>query len=259
MRILSITLTLILLAAACGERKREPVDLTTDAPGININGKEFWSTSVTENGQDRPMVDGTHISLRFEAGEIGVHAGCNSIGGTYTVDDDDVLVIDGLFSTEMGCEPERHAQDEFISAVLTSRPTLVTGTNTLTVATPTVTIELLDRELAETDESLLDTEWTVDGFFDPIAATAYAVDLPARLVFGSDGRATGFDGCEAFDIAYQATDTTITFAAAPSPDCSAYAVAFGSVLGRTTLRFEIQGPKLTLTAEDSTGLTARAD
>ena len=92
MRILSITLALVLLATACGERKREPVDLATDAPGTNINGKEFWSTSVTENGQDRPVVDGTHISLRFEAGEIGVHAGCNSIGGTYTVDDDDIPV-----------------------------------------------------------------------------------------------------------------------------------------------------------------------
>lgn len=103
-------------------------------------------------------------------------------------------MIDDLFSTEMGCDPERHAQDDFIIAVLTSRPTLATGTNTLTIASPTVTIELLDREVAETNESLAVTTWTVDGFFDPLAATSYAVDRSAHLVFGSDGRVAGFDG-----------------------------------------------------------------
>ena len=258
--LLSATVSIVLLlAAACGDREREPVDLGTDAVGINVSGKEFWSTAVIEGGADRPLVEGTRISLRFEAGEISVGAGCNNIGGTYTIDDQDVLVIDGMFSTEMGCDPERHAQDEFIIDVLTSRPTLTTGTDTLTVTTPTITIELLDREVAETDEPLTGTEWVVDGFFDPIAATSYAVDVPAHIVFGTDGQATGYDGCDTFDLTYQATELAVTFASAPTAACSEYAAAFANVLSRGTILYEIQGPRLTLTAEDGTGLTARAD
>ncbi len=200
----------------------------------------------------------TRISLRFEAGEIGGSAGCNSIGGTYTVDND-TLVIDDLFSTEMGCDPERHAQDGFIIAVLTSRPTLATGTNTLTIASPTVTIELLDREVAETNESLVGTTSTVDGFFDPLAATSHVVNRSAHLVFSSDGRVAGFDGCEPFDIPYETAETAITFAPTPAAAGSDYSAAFANVVGRGTLLYEIKGRHLTLTAVDGTGLTSRAN
>lgn len=259
--ITAIIALLALFAAACGDQDREPVDLDADAAGVNfgnLGGKEFWSTSVSEVGTERPLVEGTRISLRFEAGEVRVDAGCNNIGGTYTVDDDNVLVIDGMYSTEMGCDPERHAQDEFVIELLTSRPTLRVGTDTLTVATPTITIELVDREVAEVDEPLIGTEWVVDGFFDPIAATAYAVDVPASFVFGSAGQAAGFDGCGDFDITYQATEIAVTLAGAPDGSCSEYASAFAAVMGRGTLTYEIQGPRLTLRAEDGTGLTARS-
>ena len=259
MRILvSVTLSLVLLAAACGGRERTPVDLATDAPGININGKEFWSTSVNEGGINRPLAEGTRISLRFEAGGVRVGAGCNNIGGTYAIDDN-VMVIDSMFSTEMGCDSERHAQDEFIIEVLNSQPTLATGTNTLTITTPKTMIELVDREVVETDNPLIETQWVVEGFFDPITATSNAVDNPAHLVFEPDGQVAGFDCCGPFEIAYRVTEIAVTLAVAPLTGCSEYSAAFSSILGRGTLLFEIRGTHLTLTAEDGTGLTARAD
>ena len=258
MRFLLPALVIVLFAAACGDRDREPIDLGTDAEGVNVTGKEFWSTRVVENGEERALVEGTRISLRFEAGELSVRAGCNNMGGAYSIDGER-LVLDEVFQTMMGCAPELHAQDDFVIDVLTARPTLTVGADTLTVATATVTIELLDREVAEVDEPLVGTEWTVDGFFDPLAATSYAVDVAARFTLTDDGRAIGFDGCDDFDIAYQATEVAITLAEAPTGSCSEYASAFAAVLSRGTLTFSIQGPKLTLTGEDGTGLTARAD
>lgn len=249
---------ILLVATACGDADREPVDLATDAEGINVTGKEFWSTRVIDGGDERALVEGTRISLRFEAGELSIHAGCNSMGGAYSIDGDR-LVLDEVFQTAMGCEPERHDQDDFVIGVLTGRPALTVGTDTLTVATSTVAIELLDREVAEIDEPLVGTEWTVDGFFDPLAATSYAAETPATITLGEDGRATGFDGCDRYDIAYRATDLAITFAEAPTGSCSEYASAFAAVLSRGTLTFSIQGPRLTLTGEDGTGLDARAD
>ena len=49
--------------------------------------------------------------------------------------DGDRIVTDGLGSTEMGCDAERHAQDEWLEAFLVARPKLKLEGAKLTLST----------------------------------------------------------------------------------------------------------------------------
>ncbi len=78
---------------------------------------------MTENGQPKPLVAGTRITLNFVADghRLGAQAGCNQMGGPASFEGGH-LVVDDLATTEMGCDPPRHAQDEWLARFLTSRP-----------------------------------------------------------------------------------------------------------------------------------------
>ena len=59
-----------------------------------------------------------------------------------------------MTQTEIGCDPPRHDQDEWLSGFLTSSPTVTLSGNELTLTKDTTTIELVDREVAtRTDRS----------------------------------------------------------------------------------------------------------
>ena len=56
-------------------------------------GRTFLSTSVTENGAPRALVDGTRIELTFaEDDRVTANAGCNIMGGTGVVRDDMLIL-----------------------------------------------------------------------------------------------------------------------------------------------------------------------
>ena len=68
-----------------------------------FDGTEWLSTAVTEDGADRPLVDGTRIRLSFTDGELAASAGCNTMGGAYRIEEG-LLVVEGGGMTEMGCD-----------------------------------------------------------------------------------------------------------------------------------------------------------
>lgn len=175
-----------LLVAACGSG----TSAGDDPP--ELDGRQFWSTSVAENGAERELVEGTQIQISFADGNVSASAGCNSMGGAYSLDGD-VLVVSDMFSTEIGCDPDRHDQDMFVSAFLTSGPTVALDGDLLTLSGESVTIDFAD--LSGQTESLIGPRWEVTGFIDGQAATSFSVDEPAFLVFEADTM-TGFDGCD---------------------------------------------------------------
>lgn len=191
MRTSQITLlALVVLApliASCGD------DTSGGSEALDLDGRRFWSTSVTEDELDRPLVDDTQIQLSFDDGQLGAAAGCNSMGGGYSVDGD-VLVVGDMFMTEMGCDPARHEQDEFVAGFLGSEPTVAVAGDQLTLSTAEVTIELED--LSGDSLPLAGTTWTITGFIDGEAATSYNVAEPGHLVF-EDSTMSGYDGCAA--------------------------------------------------------------
>ncbi|MDQ4088290.1 MAG: META domain-containing protein [Pseudomonadota bacterium] len=76
-----------------------------------------WQVAAT-NGQPTPRTEVYRLS--FDDGRIGARFGCNSIGGTYRVEGE-MLVIGDLASTLMGC-PEPAATHETRGSAVLGQP-----------------------------------------------------------------------------------------------------------------------------------------
>lgn len=220
--------TLLFLALALGACGRGPV---TSAGAAGTGGDDdapwnrtFLSTAVTENGEPRPLVGGTRISLTFveDGHRIGAQAGCNSMGGQASFEGGR-LVVGDLATTEMGCDPPRHAQDEWLAGFLTSRPQYSfsgdtpeppgNSGSTLTLDNGTTRIVLDDREVADPDRPLRGTKWVVDTIVEGESASSVPAGAEAYLVFGDDNHFSGNAGCNRMggDSVIHEDTSTITF------------------------------------------------
>ena len=195
---------LVLIAfvvAGCG------ADAPSDDEG-SLEGSEWLSIAVTESGVDRPLVDGTQIRLTFADGQLGASAGCNSIGGPYRIEEG-LLLFEGGGMTEMGCDDERHAQDEWLVGFLAAQPAIAHEGDKLTLTSGETVIALQDREVAEPDLPLTGTTWTVDSLISGDAVSSVPGDATATLVFTDDGRVEVDTGCNTGGGPYEVTDSTL--------------------------------------------------
>ena len=192
-------ITLIVLAlglAGCGRGTVSQAG-SADPSGNEPWGRTFLSTEVTENGQPRPLVTGTSIPLNFveDGHRLGAQAGCNSMGGQADFAGGR-LVVGDLATTEMGCDPPRHAQDEWLARFLTSRPEWSRKGATLTLDNGTTRIVLQDREVADPDRPLRGTKWVVDTIVDGQSASSVPPGAEAFVVFAKSGdEFQGNTGC----------------------------------------------------------------
>jgi heat shock protein HslJ len=269
LRLLALFVTAAVLAA-CGDDD-ESVDTGDAAAGL---AAEYTSVEVTEAGAPRPLVAGTAISLRFDEGRVGASLGCNQLGGPY---DGDRLLVEDLSMTEMGCDPERHAQDEWFAGVLQSEPTVVVDGDTMTLTSGETVIRFVDREVAEPDRELVGTTWEVDGFADgqdpDDAAMSVAVDRPATVRFEEDGFVMGHDGCNDFGtgevdgtqdgLRYELDGDQLVLSGAPvrtqvaCPDVAEHVDRFWAALTGTAT-WSVDADRLTLVGEDGRVVTFRA-
>lgn len=258
---------LALAASACGE-STQSVDVTS-----SIEGRQFWSTSVTEDGEPRPLVDGTRIQIRFDEGNIGASAGCNSMGGTYSISDG-VLEVTDMAMTEMGCDAPRHDQDQFVVDLLTNSPTITLDGDDLVLATTDVTLTLLDRNVADPDVSMIGTDWEITGFIDGSAASNFAIDVPGTVTFADDSTMRGHDGCGEFSGSVEVSDGStggpvegdgeVQFGPidrVKTTGCAdaAYATAVHRTFETGDASFTIEGRNMTMLNRDGVGITLRAD
>jgi heat shock protein HslJ len=192
-------LFLLVLSAGCGRGtiSQSGADNSDGEPW----GRTFLSTSVTENGQPKPLVEGTRISLRFsDSHEIGAQAGCNSMSGPASFEAGR-LVVGDLATTEMGCDPARHTQDEWLARFLTSRPKAQAdnradlSAETLTLETDSTRVVLTDRKVAEPDRPLRGTKWVVDTIVEGESASSVPAGAEASVIFGDGDRLSGNTGC----------------------------------------------------------------
>lgn len=265
-----LLLLVVALAAGCGDDE-EPLATGDDPPGVAL-AAEYLSVEVTEDGRARELVAGTQIRLTFGGEQVGASLGCNQLGGRYELDGD-VLVVDELSMTEMGCDPPRRDQDRWFADLLTSRPTLAVAGDDLTLTSGTTVVVLRDREVADPDRELVGTTWEVDGFIDVDTSMSMAPpDLPGTLVLRDDGWVTGSDGCNG--IGYSDTDQPagirhrvegdrITFegdAVSTLRGCvegEDYVERYRQVL-RGAVTWSIEADRLTLTTDSGQGVTYRA-
>jgi heat shock protein HslJ len=225
--------------------------------GTDVGGRIFLSTSVTENGADRPLVPGTQIRLTFRDGELGASAGCNTIGGTYRLQGD-VLVFEGGGMTEMGCDDARHAQDDWLVAFLASRPTLALEGDEMTLTGDGTVIAFLDREVAEPDLPLVGTTWTVDSIITGDAVSSVPGGAVATFAFAGDGRVEVATGCNTGSGRFEATDAgelrfvdvAVTEMACDGPGAELEA-AILPLLGGGNLTYAIDSGSLTIMSADA--------
>ncbi len=225
------------------------------APPEALDGTEWLSLAVTEAGADRPLVDDTQIRLSFTDGQVGASAGCNTMGGAYTVEDGR-LIVDGGGMTEMGCDEERHAQDDWLFGFLRSQPSLVQEGDKLTLTSGETVIALQDGEVAEPDLPLTGTTWTVDSIITGDAVSSVPNGATATLLFTDDGRLEVNNGCNSGGGIYDVTDGTLrvgelmtTLRACDAPAAQLESAVM-SVLNAEEIEYAIDAGALTLMAGD---------
>ena len=212
-----LLLALFLAAGACGQERipqAGAADSTSTSTGGEPWGRTFLSTSVTENGQPKPLVEGTRITLNFFADghRLGAQAGCNQMGGPASFQGGR-LVVNDMATTEMGCDPPRHAQDEWLARFLTSKPSWVRSGSTLTLDNGSVRVVLEDREVADPDRPLRGTKWVVDTIVEREAASSVPTGVEAYLTFEDDKSFRGNTGCNGMggNSVVDEAGSTITF------------------------------------------------
>jgi heat shock protein HslJ len=194
--VVAVTAVACALFVACGD------DGTTDTPAGDpgtIDG-EYVAGDVLEAGEPKDLVEGTTIRLRLQDGQLSASAGCNHIGGRFTVDDG-TLHVDALAMTDMGCDAARHEQDEWLAALLSSAPTVEPLDDGLVLRSGYVEIMFVDRSTVDPERDLVATTWTVDSYVtgtgsDGTVSSATGDD--ARVTFDANGYVTGHDGCNEF-------------------------------------------------------------
>ncbi len=202
MRIRYLTLIVVLAAAAgaCGDSDppagdTEPPagDAGSPATEADLEGRTLIATGVTEDGTERPLVEGTELRIDFsEPGMIGVTAGCNSMGGAYTLEDGTLVAAD-MASTMMACDQALMDQDAWIADLLAEGVEVGVDGDTVTFTGGATVITLADRETVSPDLSLTGTTWTLDEIRDTDSVSS--VGVTATLTIDDDGAYHVETGC----------------------------------------------------------------
>jgi heat shock protein HslJ len=153
---------LILFLAACGTPGAAGAG---PEPGHPLAGRSFGSTTVTGH----QLVKGTVVTLRFSRdGRLAARGGCNLLNGDFSLEGG-ALVVGEIMQTDMGCDPLRLAQDEWLGDFLRNRPTWRLSGRELVLRTGGDEIRL-----AETPEPTLSTSGDPDGTTSTMAPSGPA-------------------------------------------------------------------------------------
>ena len=70
--------------------------------------------------------------------------------------------MNGFGGTEIGCDPARAAQEEWLKRLLLDKPTWKLEGDLLTITRGSTTLVLQDRKIAEPDKPLEGTKWVLE-------------------------------------------------------------------------------------------------
>ncbi|WP_330272556.1 META domain-containing protein [Lentzea sp. NBC_00516] len=242
---------LLLTATACGS--------PSTGQSANLRGKVYVSSSVTEQGKPRAMVEGTRVELRFtDDGRLIATAGCNQMQGPVTLDDGKLTVAE-LGMTAMGCpKPELHQQDEWLSKLLRSTPSWkLDGTNLVITGADTEIV------LATEQPATLEGTWTVDGLVTRDAVSSLPAGVKVTVSFRGSVMAVD-TGCNlrGGDLPYELSGQTIKVELGPITDKGCGEVnevetAVTEALGKGEFTYKINRTSLILTNAEGSGLTLK--
>lgn len=229
---------------------------------VSLAGKSYLLDTATEAGEPRGLVAGTGVRLEFtDDGRLLADAGCNTMSGPVTLDDR-TLTVDGLETTERGCDAPRHEQDEWLAGVLSAGPTWRIEGTRLTLTGGDTELVLTDEAAVTPARPLTGTEWTVDTLVDGETAASTPAGASATIVF-ADGRAEVTTGCNEGSADYEVVGDTIRFTALTltrrgcAPELMTLETAVVDVV-RDEVAYAVDGDVLTLDHPSGKGLRLRA-
>lgn len=232
------------------------------ASAPQLANREFLSVAVTEGGVAKPLVAGTRIRLNFTATTLGASAGCNSIGGDYRIVSG-LLIFEGVSMTEMACDPDRMAQDQWLVEFLGSKPGIRLAGDELTLDGGSTVVRLMDRKVVEPDLALVGPVWTVESIISGDAVSSVPNGATATLAFKGDGTLAVNAGCnqggatwKAVGAGIEVTDLALTKKACEGAGGQLES-AVVAVLRAGSIAAAIDGNQLTLQA-GTNGLQLRA-
>ena len=158
-----------------------------------LDGRRFLATRILLNGVEIELVEGTWFELDFAATTFRARAGCNHLSGGYSIEGE-VLATVGPASTLMLCHADLMEQEALLAGFLASSPSVSFDGDKLTSWTDSVTVEFVDREIADPDRPLLFTRWTVTATTDESGTRGTRVDEAAWIELRGT-TLVGFDGC----------------------------------------------------------------
>ena len=228
--------------------------------GAQLEDRSFILVSVS--GPE--LVEGTEIRITFGDGAVSAHAGCNHMSGPFTIEGN-VLRVTRLGSTAIGCDAERHAQDEWLQNLLTSSPSLTFDDPELTLETSDTTLRLIDREIGSPDRPLVGTDWLGTASGDSQVLSGGAGNELVSLHFDDEGTIEVFTSCQSGSGTFTVTGSTIELhdvayndEPCANSDLETLAAQVQFVLSDGRVTFEIEEANLTLERDDKV-LLFRAD
>ena len=255
MRIVAVLLLLVL--AGCGGR-----GAASEQQPDPLRGKTFLATAVTEDGKPRELAPQTELSVEFTGdGRLIASAGCNMMQGQVNTADGTLTVEGGLSTTQMGCDPALHAQDEFVGDVLSANPRWELTDGRLTIRKGTTVFDMAQKD--ETKRDLEGTTWVLDTLVDGQTASSMPAGVPeATLVF--DGKKVMADThCNGYWAEYAVKGDTITFIPGDStlmacePEIMRVESAVANAL-QGEVAYEITADRLTFTHPSGKGIGLHA-
>ena len=260
--VMSLCLATFMTLASCGGYSSGSDAPSDEGPApvtaADLAGRTFVSTTVT----GFELIDGTEIRISFEQDHLSASAGCNTVGGAYTVEND-LLSVSEPSATLMACDPKLMTQDDQLIGFLTDDPAISLKDDVLTLTGAEVTAEMQEDSGAESGAPLVGTTWTLESIVDGDSASSVpsGVELPT-LEISDAGQATVFTGCNRGGASVEVSDATLTFGSlgltkmACGDDATAMEASVTSVIDGK-VDYSINGDILTV-SKDAEGLEYRA-
>ena len=231
------------------------------APGSGVAsspeaGRTFLSTAVSGH----TLLEGTRIVFAFDTqGTFTADAGCNTMGGGYAISDGRFRTVGPLGATAVGCPAESLAQDDWLSALLASKPTVTIAGDTLVITGDIATVTLLDKRTAEPNYPLIGTRWLVETIVQSGSASTPPQGAAGWVLFNADGTINVNFGCNSGSGTFASTSSDITLSILQTTKlpCPSGAAQLETPMldGLTgTVVYTISADALTLTSRDGRGL-----
>ncbi len=180
---------------------------TTDPRAHQLAGRRFVSTSVTQAGSERPLVDRHPILLAFDDDTLTAQTGCNTATAKYSLDGPQFIVSE-VGTNDIACQPALMDQESWFLGILRSDPTLVVNGDHVTLTSGDTAITFTNREATSYDRPLIGTTWALESIIDDRGAS----DVPAGVTATIEFSATKvrWQACNLHSGPVTITDTTIT-------------------------------------------------